>query len=243
MTRPGKQGQRLFRLLPALVAALTLSACQTTEQYMLDSVAFVPPDQALIRYDGPKLMGATQSHQRYSDMWQVEEVATFKTNSNSLTVWYGAAHSDQPVAIEVSFNISEFAGFWFDGMETDLAAAALENVKTTGRVYLIKAFQKAGSPTQCFTFGSEFDGPSDDRRFRAGAAVYGVYCENRAQAFKRQDFLQVLSGLNTPNRQPETPAWRHGGTPEALTQARAKLAGFPFTFGHAFALGDGNDFN
>lgn len=228
--------------LSIFAAALVLTGCVTTAQDNTYRVTQVAAEDALIQFDGPAFSGGTQDNLRYVDRWQVEEIATFRKDGAVLQAWFTAAHRDQTIAMQFPYTVTNFAKLWRDVPDEAVFADDFDRANLSGRLFLTRDFVMVAGGPSCFAFGTEYDGPSTDRRARPGAGLFGYYCAPDQQQFNDKARLQVLAGLWAPNREAERPEWLEAGNPEALASAQTQLAEFPFTFGHFFSEGDGDNF-
>ena len=228
-----------LRVMPVVVLSAVVSGCVTIDP--TGRVSSVAGEEALVAYDGGAFTPDQQAHLRFADLWQVEEIATFRGDDQIIQVWFGAAHRDQPVALMPNKSVSDFTQQWsaLDGEVT--FNGDFDRMSASGRVYDIRDFTTNGGKRQCFAFATEYDDPTEDRQRRPGAVAYGYYCAADAKPLTKKNRYRALVGLITPLREPETEAWRTGGTAQALNAAQAQLAAFPFGYGHAFSTADGEN--
>lgn len=206
-------------------AAVALSGCasMTIQQ---PAVAELKPGQGRIVFADPAFKGTHPVHVAFTDPWQREEYALFKSHGAQSEILYSTTQPGYEVALQYNFTVKDSVDTWNLNRKyaKSWGRAAWFRSPLTGLFY--QPYTLLGANRQCFGFSGGWNNPPDDPDARPGKVLFGYYCAASGQALPRQRMEDLLSDIGIRGiTEPLPYAEREHPTPSTANQPAAiKLA-------------------
>ncbi len=247
-------------ILAAAVSMAVLGGCAVSD-YQRPTVERVGAGDGRIIFAADVFRGAAPERVRFTDIWQREEYALFRSGGTQAEIVYSTTTTPVfTVILEYQLMVDDMVETWNLNRKHAKAWGESRRIEAPLGPFFYRPYRLVGADRACFGFATEWEHRGDDPDNRPSKVLFGYFCAKKGAPLsldRMEDLIQTIGVRGVTERIRHADAARREGparATDARTQANAALiargpspsadrgnANFPFDLAQYFTENDGND--
>ena len=187
-----------------IVSAVTGCAFSNREK---PRIAWVAADENRIAVTSEIFESSRPIGVKYTDSWQTEEYALFRTGGRQLEMIYAQVDRAFTVALDYQMPIEAMVATWNLNSRQNLVWGPLGRIDSRFGTWFYRTYEHRGLQRSCVGFMVEWDQIYEDPRGRPGKVLFGYFCGAEGEDLEDEAVRALIRGIRI--RMPEElPRWR-----------------------------------
>lgn len=246
-----------------LIFLSAVAGCATTDRQG-PSIEWVAPGEHQVVCTAAEFRDTTPVRVKFTDIWQIEEYAMYKTADSQLEVFFSKVNKAHSVTLLYQMSIADMVATWNHNSRQNIEWGEAGRIDAYPGVWFYRTYTQRDTRRSCVGFFVEWDEIFSDPKTRPGKILFGYYCNDGQQALGDQKVRTLIDGIGiqatdgiftSRNAPPEKPTnssaqpHRNDGLENTSALAAAKGGGptanegnpgFPFKFARYYIEGGGD---
>jgi hypothetical protein len=245
---------RVNTLILTMAAALVACTASTSQTLRVD---WIVPGEHQIVVRSKNFSDTTPMRVKFTDVWQTEEYALFKTESMQLEIIYAEASRAFTVALDYQMPLMSMVETWNLISRQNIVWGPLGRTDTRLGTWFYRTFELSHIQKSCAGFMIEWDEIYEDPQGRPRKVLFGYLCAAEGMALDNDQIRTLISKIgirpqdgqfDDHNARSDINAGAH--SPAAIDAVRGKNRAtdtgnprFPFRFARYYSKGGNGKFN